>query len=102
MLVLCSEHEAWSLVLVEAMSCGIPCVSMDCPNGPREIIINNVTGFLTKNGDVIELSEKIEWLILHEKERKEMGAAARRSAESYKMSVVMNKWIELYTENHMK
>lgn len=102
MLVLCSEHEAWSLVLVEAMSCGIPCVSMDCPNGPREIIINNVTGFLTKNGDVIELSEKIEWLILHERERKEMGAAARRSAESYKMSVVMNKWIELYTENHMK
>lgn len=101
MLVLCSEHEAWSLVLVEAMSCGIPCISMDCPSGPREIITDKKTGFLTKNGDVVDLSTKIEWLILHDKERKEMGHNARISAESYKMSVVMKKWIDLYMANHM-
>lgn len=101
MLVLCSEHEAWSLVLVEAMSCGIPCVSMDCPSGPREIITNKKTGFLTKNGDVVDLSTKIEWLILHDKERKEMGCNARISAESYKLSSVMKKWIDLYMANHM-
>ena len=100
MLVLCSEHEAWSLVLVEAMSCGIPCVSMDCPNGPREIIIDKKTGFLAKNGDVKDFSSKIEWLILHETERKEMGRKARASAESYKLSVVMKKWIDLYVTNH--
>lgn len=101
MLVLCSEHEAWSLVLVEAMSCGIPCVSMDCPSGPREIITDKKTGFLTKNGDVVDLSTKIEWLILHDKERKEMGRNARISAESYKLSNVMKKWIDLYMANHM-
>lgn len=101
MLVLCSEHEAWSLVLVEAMSCGIPCISMDCPSGPREIITNKKTGFLTKNGDVVDLSTKIEWLILHDKERKEMGRNARISAESYKLSNVMKKWIDLYMANHM-
>lgn len=100
MLVLCSEHEAWSLVLVEAMSCGVPCVSMDCPNGPREIIKDKVTGFLTKNGDIDDLSSKIEWLILHEKERKEMGRNARISAESYKLSVVMKNWTDLYMKYH--
>ena len=45
MLVLCSEHEASPLVLVEAMSCGVPCVSMDCPVGPREIIKDGVMGY---------------------------------------------------------
>ena len=52
MLVLCSEHEARPLVLVEAMSCGIPCVSLDCPYGPREIITDGVDGYLVPLGNV--------------------------------------------------
>ena len=97
MLVLCSEHEASPLVLVEAMACGIPCVSLDCPNGPREIIKDGVTGLLAKDGDVEDLASKIEWLIIHEEERREMGRNARSSAASRKMSVVMTDWENLYT-----
>ena len=97
MLVLCSEHEAWSLVLVEAMSCGIPCISMDCPNGPREIISDMESGLLVNDGDIKELSVKIEWLITHVKERKEMGKKARAYASSLRLSVVMEKWAALYT-----
>lgn len=97
MLVLCSEHEASPLVLVEAMACGIPCVSLDCPNGPREIIKDGVTGLLAKDGDVENLASKIEWLITHEEERREMGRNARSSAASRKMSVVMTDWENLYT-----
>ena len=59
MLVLCSEHEAYSLVLVEAMSCGVPCVSLDCPVGPREIIQDGVTGLLAQDGNVQDLSMKM-------------------------------------------
>lgn len=97
MLVLCSEHEASPLVLVEAMACGVPCVSMDCPNGPREIIKDGETGLLAKDGDVKDLASKIEWLITHEQERLEMGQNARLSAASRKMSVVMKDWEALYT-----
>lgn len=97
MLVLCSEHEAWSLVLVEAMSCGVPCVSMDCPNGPREIIDDQVTGLLTKNGDVDDLSAKMEWMITHDVERFEMGRKAREAVSIYKLDVVMERWEKLYT-----
>ena len=97
MLVLCSEHEASPLVLVEAMACGVPCVSMDCPNGPREIIKDGETGLLAKDGDVEDLASKIEWLITHEIERKEMGQNARLYAASRKMSVVMKDWENLYT-----
>jgi len=96
MLALCSEHEARPLVLVEAMSCGVPCVSLDCPYGPREIINDGVTGLLARNGDVRDLANKIEWMITHEAERKEMGRQARLDAAKYKMSVIMKDWEELY------
>lgn len=97
MLVLCSEHEASPLVLVEAMACGVPCVSLDCPNGPREIIADGETGLLAKEGDVNDLAFKIEWLIIHESERKEMGRKARVFAASRKQDVVMGQWEKLYT-----
>ena len=98
MLVLCSEHEASPLVLVEAMACGVPCVSLDCPNGPREIIKDGETGLLARNGDVADLSAKIEWLIVHETERIEMAQKARAYAATRKQSVIMKMWDELYTK----
>ena len=97
MLVLCSEHEASPLVLVEAMACGVPCVSLDCPNGPREIIKDGENGLLAKDGDVADLSAKIEWLIIHEVERTEMGKKARVYASTRKQSVVMSMWENIYT-----
>ena len=96
MLVLCSEHEASPLVLVEAMACGVPCVSLDCPNGPREIIMDGETGLLAKDGDVNDLASKIEWLIVHDVVRKEMGRKARVFAASRKQDVVMGQWEKLY------
>lgn len=95
MLVLCSEHEAYSLVLVEAMSCGIPCVSFDCPVGPRELIQDGVTGLLAKNGDVKDLAIKMEWLITHESERKKMGVKARLWAANRVLPVVMSEYEKL-------
>lgn len=96
MLVLCSEHEAYSLVLVEAMSCGVPCVSMDCPCGPREIIKDGVNGLLSKDGDVKDLSIKIDWMITHETERKMMGQKARKFAATRRLSVIMSRWLNVY------
>lgn len=96
MLVLCSEHEARPLVLVEAMSCGIPCVSLDCPYGPREIITDGVTGLLAHDGDIVDLAAKIEWLIIHDDERNKMGHNAREDAAKYKMTVIMQDWEKLY------
>ena len=99
MLVLCSEHEAYSLVLVEAMSCGVPCVSMDCPVGPREIIEDGVTGLLARDGDVPDLSSKMEWLIVHDAERREMGAKARKSAARRRLSMVMTDYERLLLDS---
>jgi len=101
MLVLCSEHEASPLVLVEAMACGVPCVSLDCPNGPREIIQDGETGLLAKDGDVEDLSSKIEWLIVHESERQKMGEKARIFAATRRQSVIMGKWESFYKGTYL-
>ena len=96
MLVLSSEYEGRPLVLIEAMACGVPCISMDCPNGPQEIIQDGETGLLVKDGDIKDLSAKIEWMIIHDVKRVVMGRNARDYAATRKQSVVMKEWKNLY------
>ncbi len=80
--VMPSRYEGFGIALVEAMSIGTPCVSFDCPFGPKEIIEQGRSGILVRNGDVDELAEAILGLIGNPKRREELGiAAVSRSAE---------------------
>jgi glycosyltransferase involved in cell wall biosynthesis len=94
-LVLGSDYESFGLVLVEAMACGIPVVSTDCPYGPQEIIENGKTGLLAKM-DVYDLAVKMKWMITHDEERKNMGICAHESASKFQKDVVMKQWEEAY------
>lgn len=58
--VFSSKWEGFGNVLVEAMACGCPIVSTDCPSGPAEILENGVWGDLVPVGDSEALSKTIE------------------------------------------
>ena len=95
MFVLSSDLEGFGMVIVEAMACGIPVVSTDCPFGPSEIIEDGKTGLLARM-DTKNLADKMEWMITHDEERIEMGKNARLAASRYKEEIVMKEWEKAY------
>ena len=94
-LVLSSDYEGFGLVIVEAMACGLPVVSTDCPFGPSEIIEVGKNGLLAKM-EVADLAEKIEWMIVNEDERKQMGCNAYKAAARYRKDEIMPLWEKAY------
>ncbi len=61
---------------------------------PQEVI-DGVTGLLCKM-DVQDIADKMEWMIIHEKERKEMAVKAHQVAGRYKKAVVLKEWESAY------
>ena len=94
-LVLSSDFEGFGLVIVEAMACGIPVIATDCPSGPSEIIDDGKTGLLAKM-DVKDLADKMEWMITHEEERKNMGAQAYEAVARYRKDIIIPEWEKAY------
>ncbi len=92
--VLTSLYDGFGLVLAEAMTCGLPCVSFDCECGPSEIIKDGEDGFLVETRNVLALVERMEQLMDDRQLRIRMGAVAKKNVKRFDAPVVMNKWVE--------
>ena len=84
------------MVLIEALSYGIPCVAYDCPTGPSDIITNNEDGFVVEQNDSKMLVEKLSLLIKNEKLRETMGKKAKQNAKRYNTIVVGKQWSKFF------
>ena len=91
-----SRFEGCGLVLIEAMSCGVPCISFDCPHGPSEIITNGKNGLLVQNGNIDEFANSLDSMINNYEQRKFMSINARIDSQKYKRENIMPQWIELF------
>jgi len=94
--VMSSRFEGFGMVLIEAMACGLPVISFNCPVGPANIIKDNEDGFLVEDGNIQQFAEKICLLIENEELRIKMGKNARENVKRYNQENIMKKWISLF------
>jgi glycosyltransferase involved in cell wall biosynthesis len=93
--ILSSRFEGLPMVMLEAMSMGLPVVSFDCPTGPSELVDDGVNGILVPEGDVDALADAILALVEDPERRRRYGAAAAAKAEAFRMSTVGPQWAAL-------
>jgi glycosyltransferase involved in cell wall biosynthesis len=77
--VLSSSWEGLPTVMIEALECGVPVVSTDCPSGPAEILENGLYGRLVPVGDVTALAAAIQASLLEPHDHD----ALRRRAQDF-------------------
>ena len=97
MLVMSSHYEGFPMVMIEAMSCGLPVVTFDYKCGPKDIIDDGINGLLVKDGDITGLAEAMMKLMADKDYRMFLSNNARKVTDIYSEETVMNQWIKLFT-----
>lgn len=97
-MLLPSRSEGFGMVLTEAMVCGVPCISFDCPAGPGDIITDHVDGFLIEDQNRIAFQTSLENLIIDGPLRKEMGKKAKLNVQRYAPQKIVQQWDKLFKD----
>jgi glycosyltransferase involved in cell wall biosynthesis len=93
--VLPSRTEGHPKVLLEAMSCGVPCVASDV-DGNRAILGDGEAGLLFDPGDPVALADRLERVFAEEEFARRLGERARaRIVERYDLGVLVAREIDL-------
>ena len=94
--VLSSRFEGFGMVLTEAMSCGLPVISFDCPWGPRSIILDDIDGLLVENGNFEEMAKSMCRLICSDSLRQTISQNARKNIKRFEISQIGEQWKKLF------
>ena len=98
-LAMTSRFEGFGVVLIEAMSVGLPVVSYACPCGPKDIITDGIDGFLIPPGNEDVLAERLCELIEDESMRESMGKAALASVGRFDIDRIVQLWMDLFRKD---
>lgn len=86
------------MVILEAMSVGLPVVAYDCPTGPRDIITEGVDGHVVPNGRTRLFTEALGELMLDADRRRLLGAGALEKVKQYRIDAIADRWDACFRE----
>ena len=91
-----SRFEGFGMIIIEAMVCGLPVVSFDCPWGPRSIIKDREDGLLVENGQVDKLADAMVSLMEDAYKRNLFANNAIRNVQRFRIENIANQWKHLF------
>lgn len=94
--VFSSRFEGFGMVLIEAMACGLPVVSFDCPCGPKDIVRHNEDGLLVPSDDINALAEAMHQMMSDDNLRQQMARVAIKNVQRYKLNEICQHWQRLF------
>lgn len=100
--VLASHNEGLCNVLAEAMACGAPTVSTDCPHGPNEIITDGVDGFLVPVRDHERLVDRLLAILNDPALAQRLSEAGKRSAWRFSVDSIMRRYEGVIEESSVR
>ena len=97
--VMTSDFEGLPNALIEAMACGLTCITTDCsPGGARELISNNVNGVIVPCGNPTKFADAVVNLLNNPDVADAMGREAQKITEKLNPEVIYSQWIEYIEE----
>lgn len=89
-----SRWEGFGLVITEAMECGVPVVAFE-NDGPNEIIVNGLNGYIIPKFNIDEFANKLYILMNNIELRKKMSKKSIIYMEKFKLKKIFYTWDKL-------
>ncbi|WP_435132196.1 glycosyltransferase family 4 protein [Formosa sp. A9] len=96
--IMTSRFEGLPMVLIEAMSQGMACISFDCTTGPSDIIKHNINGILVEDQNIVDMQKELEQLIKYPELRERLASMGSQSLDQFNIHSIYESYLDIFSK----